>query len=481
MRLVRTNPTTAFLVIGALYFATHTVLRVVLGGALEVDESEMVVMAQDLRIGYGPQLPLHNWLQVGFFALFGQTVFALTALKNLLIFATYVFFFLSLRTQTTAGRAALATLLIFLLPNLSWEAHRSGSHSISMYASLALTLFLFLRNLAEPRLSGFVLLGIAVGIGGLTKYNYWLFVVAIYLSALALPAFRAGAWKRGYLISAGIAALIVCVPYAWIAGHLDQALSSKHKIFDDDQLAVAFPWMDGLREMAIVSFEGLVLLAFVLIAARLPYGRRFFRLGPMPALSRLMLLASAVMAVAVAGLIIASDATNVDPRWLMPLYFALTLGLGLWVVQGVSDRVLRNVTRFCAVLAVLVLGGVIDLRLRGAGSDAVRIDVLVDRLAEQVSPPVRTIGYFYYPGNVALLRPDWAPLPQFPDGSLAGFDGTVVVFDPGDDAAVLKLLRNYGSDWTVPSIRRMSFDIPYRFEDTLTRRVNVALVSPAGS
>ncbi len=67
----------------AAYFAAQTALRTALGGSFEVDEAEMIVMAQDFQLGYGPQLPLYNWLQAAAFRLFGVGTLARAALKHL--------------------------------------------------------------------------------------------------------------------------------------------------------------------------------------------------------------------------------------------------------------------------------------------------------------------------------------------------------------------------------------------------------------
>lgn len=126
-----------FTLLIALYFVAHTVLRTALGGSFEVDEAEMLVMAQKFQLGYGPQLPLYNWMQTAAFKVFGTGTFAITALKNALLFATYALMFVGLRRVLPLRLAVVGTLSLLLLPNLSWEGQRAGSHTIAMLAAMS--------------------------------------------------------------------------------------------------------------------------------------------------------------------------------------------------------------------------------------------------------------------------------------------------------------------------------------------------------
>ena len=89
MSLGLPDSTPRFLGVIAAYFGLQVVLRLTLGSSLELDEAEQMVLGQRLQAGYTGQPPLYTWLQIGFFAIFGQGVLALALLKNLLLFLTY--------------------------------------------------------------------------------------------------------------------------------------------------------------------------------------------------------------------------------------------------------------------------------------------------------------------------------------------------------------------------------------------------------
>ena len=51
------------------YLLASLLIRVIISGGLELDESEQVILAQAFQWGYGPQPPLYTWLQSVFFGL----------------------------------------------------------------------------------------------------------------------------------------------------------------------------------------------------------------------------------------------------------------------------------------------------------------------------------------------------------------------------------------------------------------------------
>ena len=105
-RLAEDNhlPTGKILCLLAAYFLLHIAVRIATSDSLELDEAEQLVLGQALSWGYGTKPPLYSWLQLGFFQIFGERVLALSTLKNLLLFCTYLCTFLAARRL--AGRGA---------------------------------------------------------------------------------------------------------------------------------------------------------------------------------------------------------------------------------------------------------------------------------------------------------------------------------------------------------------------------------------
>jgi len=119
-----------FLLLLSAYFSLHILLRVLVSDSLDYDEAEQALLSQWLLPGYTEQPPLYTWVQYFLFELFGKSVFAVSLLKNGLLFLTYLFVYLSGEKLLKDTRAAiLATSSLLLIPQIAWESQRDMTHT----------------------------------------------------------------------------------------------------------------------------------------------------------------------------------------------------------------------------------------------------------------------------------------------------------------------------------------------------------------
>ncbi|WP_066702612.1 ArnT family glycosyltransferase [Celeribacter ethanolicus] len=468
------------------YFTVQTVLRTVLGGTFEFDEAEMFVLAQDYRLGYGPQTPLYNWLQALTFDLFGTTTFAIALPKNILLFLTYALSFDGFRRLLPVRIAIAVTLALLLLPNVSWEGQRAGSHSIAMLALIGATLNVMARRIAaakngDHRLSHALLLGVALGLGGITKYNFWLFPLPLLLTAGWFPEIRQALWRRDLWLTLLVAVALLALPMGWAVTHLGMTTAASDTLYHPPTFEGLPPPLLGLTTMLAETLAGLALLLLTLVALRLPYGRRLFALGRLPTLSRWMLASGALGLVVIALPVVGFGVTDVQARWLIPLLIPLAFGLMLWVAPTLTPRLLRNFFRFCALLALLIIIAIADTRLRGAGSDSLDIESLAEAieqdLPEGATPPAVVSFNFYYPGNLKYLRPSWTALPSHPGGTIPDDLERIVVIGITDPDRIMGKLTTHGLIPAVSEPGPLSVaTLPYRFEDVKTRDVPYVII-----
>ena len=103
--------------LGLLFLVcAHIVSRVAISSGMKWDESEQILWAQSLALGYGPQPPLYTWLQWGANALLGPSVLALALVKGVLMILTLAFWLLAARIVMPAAWAPFAALGTLLLP-----------------------------------------------------------------------------------------------------------------------------------------------------------------------------------------------------------------------------------------------------------------------------------------------------------------------------------------------------------------------------
>lgn len=415
-----------FLIAVSLYFAAQIALRLILGGALETDEAEMLVMTPGFRLGYGPQLPLYNWLQTGLFAVFGRDLFALSLLKNLLLWSSYVFMFAGLRLWLPAGRAALVALSLFLIPDLAWEAERATTHSNMLIATSAATFAAFSLALRRPGPVAGLALGLAIGLGGLAKYNFWLVPLTLFPAALAIPALRRAILTRAHLVALPVAAAILVAPMAWIRANRDLALSSTGKLQIEGGGGEA---LQGLGEL-FIGFAALLALPLLVAGAMRVLSRGGARSGGAEdarLLRRWILLAAGIGAAAVAVAVPAAGIGHVTPRWLLPVVFLAVPGIFI-AVTGVADARGRRVqVAVLALMAVLVFAGLTWDRFKPGARRAVDFAALpatLETVARMPETPV--VAEFFTAGNLKRLRPDWKIAPYLPMASREFPEGPVL-------------------------------------------------------
>ncbi|WP_019141524.1 glycosyltransferase family 39 protein [Noviherbaspirillum massiliense] len=334
-----------FLLCLAAYFVLQVAFRIGLAAPLSFDEAEQILMSQQLRLGYGTQPPLYYWLQWCLFQMFGVNLFALAALKNLLLFSLYVCIYFTAKPLVGAGGAMAASASLLLMPQFSWEAQRDLTHTVLSTAIAAATLWLYFTLVRRPAMWRHALMGLLVGLGLLSKYNFAVFLAGLATASLLVAHYRQVLWNRRMLLAAGVALLIFLPHAVWLFDHLGIATAGTLEKMREGGHA------DYLSNVA--SGLSSVLLTTLTISAPqwLVYG--FFSLrfrkkrvpGMIHPEARFFALLHAAFCVYVTAIVLTGEVSAMRGRWLQPLLFSLPLAwLVLWPVllqRGVTRRILQ--------------------------------------------------------------------------------------------------------------------------------------------
>ena len=216
-------PATVWLLLLA-YIALVFAVRVLLLPAASQDDAEQLVFAQTLAGGYNPsQPPLYTWLVRLSEGIFGPTILAVAAVKFACLGLIYVFLYLTAR-EVFGNRpgdrldAALAGLSPLALYYVAFDALFNYSNTMVMAAACAGTLYALVRVEKSGSTLAYGGLGLAVGLGLMSKYGYGVFIAALIVACLAEPAFRARLLSVRLLLSLAVAVL-VCLPHLiWLVG-----------------------------------------------------------------------------------------------------------------------------------------------------------------------------------------------------------------------------------------------------------------------
>jgi len=351
------------LLLGA-YFALQVILRVVFSDSLDLDESEAVVLSQKLSLGYGSDPPLYVWIQTLVFAVFGRSVFALSLLKNLLLFSTYVLTFATARLVTRNSAAGVAAALsVFYMPSISWESQRDLTHSV-LSATLAVATLLCLLKLHETRrLKWYLLFGLAAGFGCISKYNYTLWLVGLVLAGFLVKEFRPALLDRRLLVSVALLLLIFLPNAAWMLGHRDLTLLNSRKFEFRESLSWLQVTGRGLKNIlqSLLSFAGPLALTYTLLFFKAPAQNRE-PVPEAPLCRTILFVAWGVIGVVLVMLVFFAHATGFRERWFQPILITLPVAAVLLVRNRLEPRRLKWLTSL-SVLVMLAVAVIMPGRL----------------------------------------------------------------------------------------------------------------------
>src|SRR5262249_58437967 len=96
---------------------------------------------------------------------------------------------------------------------IGWTVHEALPHSAAVLAACAGTVSALLRVADEPSPLAYAGLGLAVGLGLLSKFTYVPFLAALGLAALTVARYRRPVLTSRILITAAVATLLV-LPFA---------------------------------------------------------------------------------------------------------------------------------------------------------------------------------------------------------------------------------------------------------------------------
>lgn len=390
----------------AVYFAVQVLVRVLTGGALGLDEAQIMRHGQYLSWGYGAQPPLYAWLQFLVLQLTGNTIVGLSLLKNAFLFASVSLWFQLFRREVGVAKAGLLASAFVLVPQFSWESQRALTHSVLAGTVTSVYYFWFWTMLRKGNLqkSHYGVLGAIIGAGILAKSTFLIVPFATFLATATMPSLRSKLSKSGLGLSA-LTAVVVVFPYAvWALENREMAFSSawKFKVAEEATFVqAAVPGMMGLA-VALISFLFLavVLLSVIWLIFRAP------RKKEAPEFLH-WLLRSVICAVIVMVLVVlATKTTNVKDRWLQAALMPAGAILVWFFLDRVTGRGRRVLCYTMVALALLVVVAQPYHSLTGRSYRASPYDQIAPKLASVIGQETKVIVGDWLGGNLIFQNVD---------------------------------------------------------------------------
>lgn len=209
-----------FWVVIGLYLVAHVALRLWETPNIGKNDVQEAVAAQAWAWGYHPRNPpLHTWLLMGAYGVFGANLIAHVILKYALVGLCYVFAFLSgKRLLSSSSMAALAALSLTLLAPFAWTVHTALTHTLLLAVACLAVLWAAIRVSEQRTLLNYAIFGLLIGLGFLAKYSFILFFAPLVAAMLTQRALRAalGDWRM--LLSLAVAVTLFAPHALWMLG-----------------------------------------------------------------------------------------------------------------------------------------------------------------------------------------------------------------------------------------------------------------------
>jgi 4-amino-4-deoxy-L-arabinose transferase-like glycosyltransferase len=194
------------------------VMRAFVFPGAERDDSEMLVHTQQWAWGYdGRNPPLFTWLVKSLQLVAGPTLGSVVFVKFALLGGAYWMLFLGARRALADDRlAALVALSPLAMYHVVWVTTFHLTHTAALAFTVTLTFYAVIRLEDRNRPIDYLFLGVACGLGLLSKYNYALFASVFLAAACTDRGLRRCILDPWILLAAVLAVAAAAPHYVWL-------------------------------------------------------------------------------------------------------------------------------------------------------------------------------------------------------------------------------------------------------------------------
>jgi 4-amino-4-deoxy-L-arabinose transferase-like glycosyltransferase len=383
-----------FALLLAIFLGVHLLLSLALSGSFAPDDADQLIFSQSFAWGYYEQPPLYSWLTYVFFRLFGLSYLSYDVVKSIALGSVYVTSFLCARLLAADHRSAiLAAFSPLLIPSFAWHSFSYLTSTNLVCAAGAASCYLLLRLQRYGRLGDYLALGLTLGLGFLSKYNFLFLATAFFVAGLTIRSFRARLLNFRILFTLGIATLLVLPNTVWLVEHRTALVPVLAQKLEVNRSGLGWDRMLGVSSL----FSNLFLILLPAALIWLFFRRYVTRVHPLTdthhLLARFFLAALGLLLL----LVLVSGATHFHERWLQPL--TLLVPLYGWSCYRFASRSSLRVFGLVLLGIALICAGV-----RGGQIFFGGLDRGTYPLQMNLSPAVQQLQGLIKPGSVVVSR-----------------------------------------------------------------------------
>lgn len=338
-----------------LYCCLYAVLRLSVSSTMEADEAEQFLHGSFISFGYTYQPPFYNWIMYGVSLLFGMSIKTIMVTKYIIMFCFYFSFYVISRSFWNERASLLITGTLVILPVYAYEFNRDLSHSILVTAVASLTCYFFVRLLKTRRTIDYLFLGVSIGLGLLSKYNFAFFLLGLFLAAASFDGGRAVLFNKRIFLSLAACIVIVSPHALWLLQNDFPPV--QYVLTKAEAGALGLSAARRFFHIIVSSYAGVIaffVTFFLLFGFSILQPDResqsYSRLRLFRYLSMYGLTISA-LGIAVLG------AGRFSEKWLAPFLFSLPLAVFSVIDMESKTRRLRVLEYLCILIVAAILVG----------------------------------------------------------------------------------------------------------------------------
>ena len=331
-----------------LYCLAFAVSRLLISSTMELDEAEQFLNGSDFQWGYNSQAPLYSWIVNGVSLFFGVNIVTLLAIKYCLLFLFYCSFYSVARFLWDSRKALITTGSLMLFPLYLYEFNRDLSHTILMTLIASITCLFSLKILSKTTTMRYILLGVFIGMGTLSKYNFLLFAMAVIVAGLSMREGRRIIFDKRIGLSLLSCMIIVLPHFIWLL--TDDFSSVRYALEKAQAGGLETPSLSKMFFTIVSPYSGLsvFLIIFLLFFYHL-LSTDTLKENPQLRFFKWVAVYGLLMPIII---ILALRAGHFSGRWLAPIFLTLPIVGFSMIDLNVKDNRIKYFTFLCAFLAI---------------------------------------------------------------------------------------------------------------------------------
>ncbi|MGB3150380.1 MAG: glycosyltransferase family 39 protein [Maribacter sp.] len=426
--------------------------------AMELEDAEQAYYSQWLRWGYDDQPPLYTWIQYFINQVIGVSKISFSLLRSIIfsgiLIALYHF---SKNMLKNPAKSELIVFCLVLIPVFIDLTFRRLSHTALLTLLVILSYQIISRLLQEKSFRNYLILGLLGGVGILSKYNYILFLGALFVTIFVDKELRKVFLNKYILLSILVCAILVTPHFYWLLvsnSYFVELWDSVGVKMESDRGKGSYmlsPFLSFLGAFLKLTAPLGVVMSILMLLKKVK-----FKIQPLDWFSKMFFTQLGVLAF----FFLVFNSAKIEVRWLLPLLLPFLVLL----VKSMKLRRPEPTSKyiyylFIGVLFVQLIRTPMEKLLNIPSSVHFGFEVLGNKLQADYSDEQWILPNVTYGGNIRLLQPekivvssddfslpesiviandavevilDTKPINKIPTDSLPNFgrEGTTVYFVP---------------------------------------------------